>query len=60
MRQRNITEQEVEHCLEHYHTSYTPVGGNLVYRVESPEGRSIKVVVKAGSVDPQVIITVAD
>ena len=60
MKQRGITEEEVEYCLNNYHTSYTDVGGNPVYRANLPDGRHIKVVVKAQSAAPKVIITVAD
>jgi len=60
MRQRGITEEEVGYCLINYDVSYTDPTGNAIYRAKTPSGRRIKVVVKAGSVDPQVIITVAD
>lgn len=60
MKQRGITEDEVEYCLNNYHTSYADTKGNAVHRVELRSGRHIKVVVKADSVDPKVIITVAD
>jgi hypothetical protein len=60
MRQRGITEEEVEYCLSNYHTSYTDSSGNPIYKADLPDGRDIKVVVKANSVDPMVVITVAD
>ena len=60
MKQRGITEEEVEYCLNNYHTSYPDSDGNPIYKVDLPDGRHIKVVVKAKSVDPKVIITVAD
>jgi len=60
MQERGITEEEVEYCLNNYHTSYTDSVGNPIYKVELPDGRHIKVVVKAKSVDPIIIITVAD
>ena len=60
MKQRRITEEEVEYCLNNYHTSYADPSGNPIYKAELPDGRNIKVVVKAESVDPKVIITVAD
>jgi len=60
MKQRGITEEEVEYCLSNYHTSYTDLVGNPIYKADLPDGRSIKVVVKAKSVEPKVIITVAD
>lgn len=60
MKQRGITEEEVEYCLNNYHISYTDPVGNPIYKADLPDGRHIKVVVKAKSVDPKVIITVAD
>ena len=60
MQERGITEEEVEDCLNNYNTSYTDSKGNPIYRVELPSGRHIKVVVKANSVDPIIVITVAD
>lgn len=60
MRERGITEEEVEYCLDNYHTSYTDSKGNPIYKADLPSGRRIKVVVKSNSVDPIVIITVAD
>jgi hypothetical protein len=60
MRQRMISEEEVEYCLAHYNVSYTDSKGNPIYRAEVPGGRLIKVVVKAGSSNPAVVITVAD
>ena len=60
MRERGITEEEVEYCLDNYHTSYTEKKGNPIYKVDLPSGRHIKVVVKANSVDPIVVITAAD
>jgi len=55
-----ISEEEVEYCLAHYNVSYTDSKGNPIYRAEVPSGRLIKVVVKAGSSNPAVVITVAD
>ena len=60
MKQRGITEEEVEYCLNNYHTSYTDSAGNPIYKADLPDGRNIKVVVKAELADPRVIITVAD
>jgi len=58
MKQYGITEEEVEYCLNNYHTSYTDKKGNPIYKADLPSGRRIKVV-KAKSVDPIIIITVA-
>ncbi len=60
MKQRGITQKEVEYCLNNYHTSYTDSVGNPKYKADLPDGRRIKVIVKANSVDPIVVITVAD
>jgi len=60
MRQRRISEKEVEYCLENYHTHYTDKAGNPIYKTDLPGGRHLKVVVQANSVDPIVVITVAD
>lgn len=60
MKQRGITEEEVEYCLNNYHTSSTDSSGNPIYKADLPDGRNIKVVVKAKSDDPKIIITVAD
>lgn len=56
MRERNISEDEVESVLNEYHTSYTDKKGNPIY-VGHPNGRRIKVVVAAGSNPPHVITT---
>jgi hypothetical protein len=60
MQERGITEEEVAYCLDNYHTSYTDWSGNPIYKADLPSGRRVKVVVKANSVDPIVVITVAD
>jgi len=60
MCERGITEEEVDYCLQNYHTSYHDAEGNPVYKADLPGGRRIKVVVKADSTDPIVVITVAD
>ena len=60
MGERKITEEEVEYCLNNYHTSYNDYSGNSIYRVDMPNGRHIKVVVKAKTIDSPVVITVAD
>jgi hypothetical protein len=58
MQQRRITEQEVEYCLQNYLTIYPDKAGNPIYRTDLPDGKRIKVVVKANTVDP-LVITVA-
>jgi len=58
--ERNISHDDVMYCLKHYHTSYPDRSDNMIYRADLPDGRHIKVVVKAKTSDPKVIITVAD
>ena len=60
MWERGFTNQDVEYCLFHYHTCYTDRKGNSIYRADLPDVRAIKVVTKADSTDPVVVITVAD
>ena len=60
MKQRRITEEEVEYSLKNYHTSYHDAKGNPIFRTVLPGGRNIKVVLRADSVDPRLVITVAD
>lgn len=59
MRQRGITEAEVEHVLAHPEVEYPGnVPGRRVY-VAHPNGRYVKVVFVVGT-DPIEIVTVAD
>lgn len=58
MRERLITEEEVEACLERHDTRYTDKKGNLIFKAELASGRGIKVIVAKDN--PQFIITVAD
>ena len=58
MRERLITEAEVEACLENHDTEFTDKKGNPIFRVKLASGRGIKVVVAQD--DPAFIITVAD
>ncbi len=60
MIQRHISEQEVEYSVNNYHTSYTDAKGNPIYKAQLPNGRNIKVVLDKNSVDPRIVITVAD
>ena len=52
-------EEEVEYCLSQYDVKSVPARGNTVYRAVLPNGRRIKVVVEAGSIDPVKVITAA-
>jgi hypothetical protein len=58
MRQRSITEAEIEYCLNNYDVSHADKKGNPIYRSTTPNGRSIKVVVAKDN--PDKIITVGD
>ena len=58
MRQRSISEAEVEAVLAAFQTHYQDKRGNDIY-LGSPGGRRIKVVVAKGS-NPPKIITAAD
>ena len=60
MKQRRITKEEVEYSLKNYQTSYHDAKGNPIFRAVLPGGRNIKVVLSADSVDPRLVITVAD
>jgi hypothetical protein len=61
MKEYGITDEEVEYCLNNYHTSYADVRRNSrTYKADLPSGRYIKVVVSLSSVDPIVVITVAN
>ncbi len=57
MRERNISEAEVESCIQHHHTSYTDKKGNPVF-IADVNSRRIKVVVQKEN--PRVVITAAD
>ena len=57
MRQRSVSEYEVEFVLRHHHTEYPDRDGNRVL-LGDPGGRRIKVVVAKGS-DPPYVITTA-
>ncbi len=58
MRQRGVSEAEIEYCLNHHQISYTDKKGNPIYVAETPSGRRIKVVVSKD--EPNTIITVGD
>ena len=62
MRQRGITEDEVEYCLDHCEVCYADSKGNQIHRASVPGGKRVKVVTaaSANANDPIVIITVAD
>ena len=57
MRERAISEQEIEDVLRNHHTEYSDKNGNRIL-VGDPGGRPIKVIVEKDS-DPPLIITAA-
>ncbi|MBA7641570.1 hypothetical protein ES703_49255 [subsurface metagenome] len=58
MKQRSISEEEVEHCLNDHDIFCTDKKGNPKYRARTPDGRDIKVVLKKEN--PSLVITVED
>jgi hypothetical protein len=60
MKERGIAKEDIEYCIENYHTCYLDKAGNPIYKADLADGRHVKVVVKADSVDPIIVITVAD
>ena len=58
MKQRKITESEVELCIQNFQSSYPDGNGNTIYRLDI-NARKIKVVANQKE-DIFVIITVAD
>lgn len=58
MRQRSISETEIEYCLHNHDISYNDKKGNPNYIAKTLNGRHIKVVVKKE--DARVVITVGD
>jgi hypothetical protein len=59
MLEREISEEDVEYCLNYYNVKSSPRKGNPIYWATLPSGKKIKVIVKAESYDPIVIITTA-
>ena len=59
MKERRISKEEVESCINDHAVEYTDRGGNPIY-VASIKGRRIKVVVKKDCVNPIMVITTAD
>ena len=60
MRERNVSKKEVEICLAKPDITYTDKEGNHIHIAHLETGRRIKVVTKKGSINPTIIITVAD
>ena len=60
MKERGISEEDVEYCVKNYHTCYPDKAGNPIYKADLADGRYIKVVIKANLVDPIVVITVGN
>lgn len=59
MRQRGITEKDIEYCLQHYDTSMPDRAGNTKYVVDLPSGRRIAVVIGSSN-DSRLVITAED
>ena len=60
MKLRNISESEVEYCIEKYDIELPGKKGNLVYKVCTPSKRNIKVVVDKRTKNQIQVITVGD
>ncbi len=58
MKQRSISEEEVEYCLNDHDIFCTDKKGNPKFRAKTPSGRDIKVIVKKEN--PSFVITVED
>jgi hypothetical protein len=59
MKERGITKEEVESCINNHSIEYTDKSGNPIY-VASVKGKRIKVVVRKDCINPIVVITAAD
>jgi hypothetical protein len=59
MRQRGISESEVEHAVRQADIEYADASGNPIY-VAHIRGRRIKVVIAKDSTDPRIVITTGD
>jgi hypothetical protein len=60
MRERNISEKEVEYCISHWDIDYIGKTGNFIYTVHTETGRFIKVIIDKDSTNPLKVITVGD
>lgn len=60
MRQRSISEHEVEYCIDNHTVEYSDKEGNPIYIVYTPSNRYIKVVVDKNSKKSIKVITVGD
>ena len=62
MRERRITKEEVEYCLEHYEMSYPSKGNEhcMNYIYNSPNGRRIRVAVNIRRANHKIIVSVMD
>jgi len=60
MKERGISREQVDECLNNYQTSYPNANDNMVYIYNLPDGTRVKVVVREKSRDQRVVITVAD
>lgn len=60
MKERGISKQEVEVCLENYQVSYLGDKDNMNYVYTSPTGRRIRVVVNEKRAGHRIVISVMD
>lgn len=60
MKQRGISKNEVEYCIENHTIEYPDKKGNPIYTVYTPSNRYIKVVVDKNSKKMIKVITVGD
>ena len=60
MRERGISREQVENCLENYQIIHPDPKGKIKYIYSYPDGSKVKVVVKEKSANHLVIITVED
>ena len=49
MRKRGISNEDVQFCLDNYHTNFTPKEGCSLYFAQHPNGRRIQVVLDTKS-----------
>ncbi len=58
MKLRNVSESEVEYCIENYEIDLPDKKGNFVYKAHTPSNRYVKVVVDKRTKNQIQVITV--